>query len=492
MHNILRILTVIATSVVIMQCNTVAGAQTPPASPACRVTLDSCRHMALRYNKQVQLTRSGIDQAKYMHEAAKSAYLPSVDFGFTYMLSSQQINLLKNDAMLPTLTFDPATQSYKPNVVVGADGKPVIDPKTGNPVFTEVAMIPKEAMSYNTHQVMGGAFTITQPVYMGGEIRAMDRITGYARELAQHQHDLACQEVVYRVDEAYWQVVSLEHKKQLAQGFVNLMDTLMYDVTKMYEAGVATRSDTLRVRVQVNEAQIALTKVENGLSLSRMALAQICGLPVDTDMRPADKGLGEEPAAAPPVSYNITDVYASRPELASLRTGVNIFREKENVAMSAMLPKVALVGAYSFSNPNMNNGFHRSFGGGFSIGAMVTVPLWHWGGNYNRLRAARAQTTAQKLLLEDASEMVELQISQAKYRYQEAYKTYSMTRSNMASADENLRQAQLSFREGIGTINDVLAAHTAWLAAHSEKIDAEIGIKLCNVYLSKVLGQLKY
>ena len=48
------------------------------------------------------------------------------------------------------------------------------------------------------------------------------------------------------------------------------------------------------------------------------------------------------------------------------------------------------------------------------------------------------------------------------------------------------------FREGVSTVNDVLAAHTAWLEANSEKIDAQIGIQLCNVYLKKVLGTLKY
>ena len=260
----------------------------------------------------------------------------------------------------------------------------------------------------------------------------------------------------------------------------------------MYEAGVATRSDTLRVRVQVNEAQITLTKVCNGLSLARMALAQICGLPIDSELQPADREFAEQSSVAPPVNVNMTDVYANRPELAMLRTGINIFEQQENVAKAGMLPKIAVIGAYSFSNPNLNNGFHRSFGGGFSIGATLVMPLWHWGRNYNKLRAARAATAEQRLALEDACEKVQLQVSQARYRYEEAYKTYNMTENNMKSADENLRQAQLGFREGVSTVNDVLAAHTAWLEANSEKIDAQIGIQLCNVYLKKVLGTLKY
>lgn len=108
------------------------------------------------------------------------------------------------------------------------------------------------------------------------------------------------------------------------------------------------------------------------------------------------------------------------------------------------------------------------------------------------MKAARSATARQRLLLEDAEEKVELQVNQAKFSYQEAYKTYNMTLKNLEKADENLRQAQLAFREGIMTADDVLAAQTAWRAAHSEKIDAEIGIHLTTVYLSKVLGTLDY
>ena len=47
-----------------------------------------------------------------------------------------------------------------------------------------------------------------------------------------------------------------------------------------------------------------------------------------------------------------------------------------------MLPKLVVVGAYAFTNPNLIDGFENRFGGGFSVGATLSIPLWHWGGNY--------------------------------------------------------------------------------------------------------------
>ena len=67
-----------------------------------------------------------------------------------------------------------------------------------------------------------------------------------------------------------------------------------------------------------------------------------------------------------------------------------------------------------------------------------------------------------------------------------------MTRSNLAKANENLRQATLAFREGIMTADNVMEAQTAWLKANSENIDAEIDERLTSTYLSKVLGTMTY
>ena len=138
----------------------------------------------------------------------------------------------------------------------------------------------------------------------------------------------------------------------------------------------------------------------------------------------------------------------------------------------------------------MFNGFSNRFAGAFSVGATLSIPLWHWGGNYNKLRAAKAQTVAANLELENAREMIDLQVNQASFKAQEAVKTFQMTETNLAKADENLRCADLGFRDGVMTVDNVMEAQTAWLKAHSENVDARIDVYLCDVYLSKVLGRL--
>lgn len=456
------------------------------------VSLDSCRNMAVRNNKTIKVAEENIRGAEYLKKAAQAAYLPGIDFTGTYMYNQHKINLLGEDAKLPTMSFNPSTMSYDYNLVKGADGMPVKNPSTGSYIPSEVAVIPKEAMSYDIRNLFAGAITLTQPVFMGGQIKALNEIAGYGKELAKAARNNMVQDVIYSVDESYWLVVSLKEKKVLAESFMNLVDSLRYNVEQMLNEGVATKSDLLTVEVKLNEANIALTKVSNGLTLSRMALAQICGLPVHTQMELEDEQLRNAGTATVTTQYNMEDVYGRRQDLEIVRQSINLLKGKEKLAKADMLPKIGVFGAYSFSNPNVIDGFEKRFGGGFTVGAAVTIPLWHWGGNLNKYKAAKSNTAAQQILLEDLEEKIDLQVSQAQFSFDEAKKTFDMTVTNLSKADENLRQAQLAFKEGVMTSDDVIAAQTAWLAANSEKIDAEIGIRLCQTYLSKVLGNLEY
>ena len=122
---------------------------------------------------------------------------------------------------------------------------------------------------------------LTQPVFMGGSIVALNRLANLNEQMARNSLDAREQATIYATDKVYWQVVSLRHKLRLAQAYFDLLKQLDDNVHKMIEEGVATRSDGLSVDVKLNEAEMTLTKVNDGLVLSRMLLCQTIGLPVN-------------------------------------------------------------------------------------------------------------------------------------------------------------------------------------------------------------------
>ena len=107
-----------------------------------------------------------------------------------------------------------------------------------------------------------------------------------------------------------------------------------------------------------------------------------------------------------------------------------------------------------------------------------------------KVRASKNATTIATLELNEAREKVELQVNQCQYKVDEAYKRLKMATAN-TKAEENLRCANVGFREGVMESTAVMEAQTAWLQAQSQRIDAEIDVKLSQVALNKALGTLQ-
>ena len=106
------------------------------------------------------------------------------------------------------------------------------------------------------------------------------------------------------------------------------------------------------------------------------------------------------------------------------------------------------------------------------------------------MKVARAETDIARLELDDAKEKVELQINQSSFYRNAARKKADMAASNLEKAQENLRYAQLSYREGVATLTNVFEAQTAWLSANSQYIDARIDRVMADVYLLNATGRL--
>ena len=235
---------------------------------------------------------------------------------------------------------------------------------------------------------------------------------------------------------------------------------------------------------------MAQTKVDNGLALSRMLLSQICGLPLDEPLALADENIENFPVYSSDATANVNEAFANRDELKSLELAAKIYQKKERIVLADMLPNVALSANYLVTNPNAFNGFKNEFAGMFNVGVMMKVPLsgW-WEGTYKR-NSARAETRIQMLQLMEAREKVELQVNQSVYKVNEANKKLTASSRNMENAEENLRHANLGFEEGVIPALNLMEAQTAWVSARSSLIDAQIEVKLTEVYLSKAMGKL--
>ena len=485
------------------------------------LSLDSCRAMALRNSKQMGVAEVKQDVAKNLRRSARTKYLPHVSAIGTYQYTSEELSLLNNQqkASLSNVGTTVAgnlqgmagglqQQLGQLGQMLGQMGVPLeafqqmagqMQQQMGQTLTNTAGLLNNEgqkivdAFRTDTRNIFAGSILVTQPVFMGGAILALNRMADINENMMEYSADVRRQSVLYGVDQAYWQVVSLKHKQELAQSYLDVVKKLDRDVQKMIAEGVATRSEGLSVSVKVNEAEMTLQKVNDGLALSRMLLCQKIGLPLNepvilVDENTENLGSIDLQAIASPSGG---EGGAFRPELKMLGSAVALTREATNLLRAANLPQVALMGGYAISNPNVLNGFEKKVGGFWNVGVLVRIPIWNWGDVAYKVRAAKGATAIANLELDEARDLIELQVNQSTLHVEEANKRLALAQTSIERAEENLRVANVGFQEGVITPTTVMEAQTAWLQARSQLIDAQIDVRLSHVDLQKALGTLQ-
>lgn len=464
--------------------------------------LEECRQKALLHNKSLQMAKENVNAARELKKAAFTQFLPNFSANGTYAWNEKNLSLLSEDAMLPVGTkmsdgsfgFTPEQISNKWTII---NGQPIpldasntpFNPKT-NPEKIQwkgYALLPKEAMEFDIKNVFAGSVGFVQPLFMGGKILELYRLAKYSENLANAQQENKTTELLLEVDEAYWRVVSVENKVNLAREYRNLIAKLDSNVRIMIEEGVATKAEALKVRVKLNEADMTLSRAEDGLKLSKMALNQLCGFGLDDEYTLSDTNLNSDEITK---LIPIEEAINNRPEIKALIQVENMAKSNERIMLSRFMPNIGLTGNYIVSNPNSFDGFKNEFGGMFNVGIVANVPLFHFGDKFHTLNAAKSQRKIASMQIDEVKEKMQLQIKQNSYKVVESMKKKTTTQSNIQHAEENLRYATEGFDAGVITSTDLLGAQTAWLSAKSENIDAIIDYKLCNLYLAKSLGTI--
>ena len=484
---------------------------TAACSMAQTVTLplDSCLALALRNNKELSIAQMKQEVAHLKHREAFTNYLPKVDASGAYMRTGRELSLLSDEQKttlenMGTLAGSALTETMTGAMQQIASQNPQmaqqLQPVVGLVQGLGTQMVPElnaagaglvDALRTDTRNVTAAALSLTQPLFMGGKIIAYNKITRYAEQIAAAQKNQKTQELIVQVETAYWQIVSLESKRRLAESYKLLIDTLDYNVTQLIDEGLATKADGLSVKVKRNEADVTLIQIDNGLSLSRMLLCQLCGIDVNTDLHPADEDvISATDAYAPATALAVESALQHRPELMSLDLLSKINHEKVKVVRSEFLPKVALSANYLWTNPSLFNGFEKKMEGTWAVGVLVNVPLILWGEGYYKVRAAKLEARMAEATLEETREKIELQTTQCSQRVIEAANREETARRSMAQAEENLRMAQAGMQEGVIPISNVIGAQTAWLMANSTLLQARIDKRLAEINLKRAMGTL--
>ena len=426
------------------------------------LTLDSCRSLAKEHSRTLQQKDEEIKAAHAKKQQVMTNFFPQVAARGVYLHMQKELHLIDWDKPLGHLNF----------------------------------LIPERLRHLGTVDLRNlwvGNVTAIQPLFLGGKIISGYKMASLAERLQGELRQTAETEVETKLDETYWQVVSLRSKERLLDQLVRLLEQTVRDVDASIDAGVATKADGLSVRTKLSEAEVKRSQVVNGLELSRMLLADLCGLSEDEPFTLAEEGHLQElllsTQTAPIARDEDTEAAIERrSEIRSLRLVDSIYSKRVNMESASLFPKLYGVASYSTTNPNSFQGQKKEFGGQYYLGLMLEVPISDlFSGTFKR-RQAKAEHRVKQLELAEARSKINLQIKQALRTADDARRAYTTALSAVKMAEENMRYAKAGYDEGVIPLLNYTMAQTAWMSAQDSLIDAQIRVLLTESKLKKILA----
>lgn len=453
---------------------------------AAQVELDQqkCREMALDYSRQMKISENRHQQAILSQKIAKAQHLPKFSVSGFYFYKPDPLEYSLEGGNLPTYKPD-QNGELQPNVQINPNtGQPVTGPD-GNPVFNMYAKMPDMNLNIGLDGVTMAGIQLEQPVYMGGKIRAANKLAETGTNISKTQMELKTSEVIIAVDEACFQFLAVKEKKKAANDYKVLLDSLVATIKASKEEGLATRNELLKVQVKQNEAILLKQKANSGFELARMNLCRLIGLPLETELRFSNVDNMEVPDMSTDESNNPS----ARPEYQILNDAITAQRYEEERARAEMLPQIGISAGYSYLGGLEING-NGTDEMAFSAMASVKIPVFKWFEEQNRLSKAKLQTKVAQMELEDTEKLLQLDIARARFNLQESITRLDLTKKSLEQARENLETSQSFFDEGMEPLVDLLEAQAQWQEAKSECIDAKTAVKLTHTKYLKATGKL--
>ena len=392
-----------------------AGAQT--------LTLDECRAAAAEHNRTLRDGRFELEAALQTRREALTGYFPQVSA--TGGVFQAQHGLVQADfgMTIPQL---------------GTMNLPLSMVKRG---------------------IVGG-ITAVQPVFAGLRIVNGNKLARLGEEVGRLQLQKTESEVREQTDAYYWQVVSLRDNLSTIEAVERQLEEIHRQVELSVKAGLVTTNDLLRVELRQQEIASNRLKVENGLKVSKMLLAQHIGVDWRAfDVAAAEFGQPEAPAA---FYVPVEEALDNRAEYRLAEKNVEAQKYRKRMERGKRLPTVGVGAGYLYYNvtdKDVDDGL---------VFAQVSVPISDWWGGAHALKKARIREQQAENDRLQAREMLAVEIERTWSEVQESYAQILLTRRSVTSAAENLRQNRNFYQAGTAPLTDLLDAETLYTRSRND------------------------
>ena len=415
-------------------------------------TLQQLKDSALQNNIAIRNARLSIDAAQQQRKEAFTKYFPSVSgTGLWFNADKGMAKMDMNPADFISPELGATLAQMLPAEALVALGSPV-------------------SISMMKNGTIAGVSAV-QPVFAGGQIINGNRLAKVGEDVSRLQLQLSENEVEKQTEQYYWQLVSLQEKMKTIEAVQALLGDIYKDVDVAVRAGLAMRNDLLQVQLRQNDVESQKLKLQNGINIVRLLLAQYCGLNsekliVKNEEFPSGVPSAEGKAAANSSLFTLHSSLETLPEYQLLGKQVEAAKLQKKLAVGENMPSVAVGAGYNYHNLLEND---RTFG---MVFATVSIPISDWWGGSHAVKRKKIEQQKAEEQLADNSELLKIRMQKAWNDVEEARQQLQIAQRSIEQAEENLRLNRDYYRAGTSKMSDLLEAQLLYQQSLDRRTDA--------------------
>ncbi len=358
-----------------------------------------------------------------------------------------------------------------------------IDPYSLTTPFGTFDLSPNIPNSYNLKM------SLRQPIFTGFRLKSAYDIAEYNSMAVKEEYSQTEQELILDIKTAYWNLYKANEIKQVVDENVEQIKAHVKDTENLYNEGLATNSDLLKVKVQLAEAQLRQIDAQNAVKLTMTNLSNIIELPLTTDIEVTEEL---------PVQRNGIDdlenlkvkAWENRPELKVMEYRVKASETGIDMAQSGWWPQIYLTGNYYYSNPNQRYfPVEEKFKDNWDVGVSLSFDLWNWNKTGHQTTQAEAEFEQAKDGYKILKDAVTLQVTQNYLNLTQAKEKLVVSQTSVEQAEENYRVASELYKQGLILNSDLLDVEVALLQTKTNFVQTVVDYELAKSNLERAIGQ---
>lgn len=343
------------------------------------------------------------------------------------------------------------------------------------------------------------AFQAQQVVYAGGAINAGIKLAELGKQQAEVGVKLTRQQIRFIALGQYLDLYKIDNRIKVYEKNIELTRQLIDDIKEKQTHGMALKNDITRYELQMESLKLGLTALRNNRSILNHQLCNTLGMNQDSQMNQgnqdiqiipdatiADKTYGKEGEA-----YWQTAGTLNSPLLEQSSNAIRIAEQKEKIAKSDLLPKVAFVAADNFEGPilfelppvdkNLNVWY---------VGVGVKYSLSSLFKSNKRIKQAAVETRLAKEAHAVQAEQLNNNVQAAYVQYQQTYVELETQRKSVELAQQNYDVMNARYLSQLALVTDMVDASNLKLNAELSEVDARINIVYAYYRMKYVAGEI--